>query len=173
MNGAENAKLVERLNITALPQLLLYPKGSDTPIPFMDNMYINGVNTRRFVTKNTGTIYNLPSSLLDFGERALAFVKAPKKQQEVMLKEAQEKIKEDLGGDNVDERLKTKAEHYIKTMENIIEKGESYVQEELGRLNTLLAGKISDKKRLNFNERKNILFHFDFNMDLLLRNDEL
>ena len=171
VNGAENAKLVQSLNITDLPRLVLYPKGSNVYIEFPTGVYINGINTRRFASKYTGTLYITPSSFLDFDKRALQFVKATKAEQEVLLKEAEEKIKAEVP-DNANEKTKKLADTYLKTMQKIIEKGKTYVTEEMSRLDSLLQGREqSSKKSLEFNERKNVLYHFDFDIDLLFQVD--
>ena len=171
VNGAENAKLVQSLNITDLPCLVLYPKGSNVYKKFPTGVYINGINTRRFASKYTGTLYITPSSFLDFDKRALQFVKATKAEQEVLLKEAEEKIKAEVP-DNANERTKKLADTYLKTMQKIIEKGKTYVTEEMSRLDSLLQGREqSSKKSLEFNERKNVLHHFDFDIDLLFQVD--
>lgn len=175
VNGAENAKLVfERLNITELPRLYLFPKGSETPIAFPPGVYINGINTRRFASKHTGTVYRTPSSLLDFDHRALQFVKATKAEQEELLSNAFVKIKKEIPDDaDAPEEIKKRAETYLKTMAKIIEKGPSYVKEELDRLTSLITGKgKSDKKAKEFIERRDILYHFDFDIDLLFQLDK-
>jgi len=174
VNGAENAKLVfERLNITDLPRLYLFPKGSETSIAFPSGVYINGVNTRRFASKHTGTLYRTPSSFLDFDQRALQFVKATKAEQEVLLKDAEEKVKAEVLDDDTEDTKKL-AETYLRTMQKIIEKGPTYVKDEFERLTSLISGRGGkfDKKMEGFINRKNVLNHFDFDVDLLLQLDK-
>ena len=57
------------------------------------------------------------------------------------------------------------ATEYLKVMHKIIDKGPSYVVAELARLDTLLSSpSIQDAKKDNFTLKRNILYHFDFDV---------
>lgn len=172
VNGADNLKLKDRMGVTNMPQLLFFPKGSSESITYPVNAYINGVNTRRFVTKHTGVIYSTPGSIWDFDEKALGIVKASSKEEKVAILVSSKKTLEDKKEGGLSEDTLTVAEEYIRVMEKIIERGNEYVQEELERLTTLLKGKkISDKKKANFTDRRNVLHHFDFNLETILAGE--
>merc|ERR1712070_714626 len=108
----------------------------------------------------------------DFDEKALGIVKASSKEEKVAILVSSKKTLEDKKEEGLSEDALTVAEEYIRVMGKIIERGNEYVQEEIERLNTLLKGKkISDKKKANFTDRRNVLHHFDFNLETILASE--
>ena len=63
-----------------------------------------------------------------------------------------------------DEVKSTRASVYIKTFQKMLEKGDDFVNSELKRVETLLDGKVSDKKKVQLRDRSNILTSFQLNM---------
>ena len=63
-----------------------------------------------------------------------------------------------------DEITKTRAAVYVKTFQNLLEKGDDFVKSELKRVDTLLEGKVSDKKKAQLRDRSNILTSFEMRM---------
>lgn len=61
----------------------------------------------------------------------------------------------------VDEQQEKKlAKYYVKTMERVLNKGDNFIAGEIDRLDRLLGGSLSEKKKDEFNMRKNILKQF-------------
>ena len=63
-----------------------------------------------------------------------------------------------------DEVTKTRAAVYVKTFQKMLEKGDDFVKSELKRVDTLLEGKVSDKKKAQLRDRSNILTSFEMRM---------
>jgi hypothetical protein len=69
------------------------------------------------------------------------------------------------------EDKKALATEYLKVMYKIVDKGYDYVAGELARLDGLLASSnIPEKKKENLLLRKDIVHHFDYDIDILLGN---
>ncbi|CAG5124039.1 unnamed protein product [Candidula unifasciata] len=56
------------------------------------------------------------------------------------------------------------AEVYIKTLRKVVEKGDSFIKNEVSRVEKLRTGKITDKKKDELNNRLNILATFQANI---------
>ena len=63
-----------------------------------------------------------------------------------------------------DEITKTRAAVYVKTFQKMLEKGDDFVKSELKRVDTLLEGKVSDKKKAQLRDRSHILTSFEMRM---------
>ncbi len=63
-----------------------------------------------------------------------------------------------------DEATKTRATVYVKTFQKMAEKGDSFVKSELKRVDTLLEGKVSEKKKAQLRDRSSILTSFEMKM---------
>ena len=63
-----------------------------------------------------------------------------------------------------DELTKSRATVYVKTFQKMLEKGNDFVTSELKRVDTLLEGKVSDKKKAQLRDRSNILTSFEMRM---------
>jgi hypothetical protein len=139
--------------------VLLFLKNSAKGIPFPGELFPNGVNLRRFVSKYTGTIYATPNSVPGFSILA----------QEIMMATSEEQMRAivdkatSAAYELKNEKLKDLATEYVKVMHKIIDKGTSFVSAELTRLSTLLgSSEVNEKKKENLLLRKDVLFHFDF-----------
>ena len=56
-----------------------------------------------------------------------------------------------------EESKKERAGIYVKTMQKVVEKGDDFVDSELTRVEKLMDGKVSDKKKQQLKDRANIL----------------
>ncbi len=63
-----------------------------------------------------------------------------------------------------EELIKTRALVYVKTFQKMLEKGDDFVHSELKRVDTLLEGKVSDKKKAQLRDRSNILTSIEMRM---------
>ncbi len=63
-----------------------------------------------------------------------------------------------------DESTKIRATVYVKTFQKMLEKGDEFIDSELKRVETLLEGKVSDKKKGQLRDRSNILTSFQMRM---------
>jgi Endoplasmic reticulum protein ERp29, C-terminal domain len=157
--------------IMSFSTVKLYLKGSTDGIPFPSNIdYPNGVNIRRFVSKYTGITYRTAAGVPGFDRIAIKFVKAKTdEERKEILKEAMEAAD---AFDETENDLKLRAQEYVKVMKKVIEKGPTFISTEIGRLRGLLTNtKISDAKKGNLTLKLNMVYHFDFDVDILLQQD--
>jgi hypothetical protein len=170
VNGAENLMLAKRHNASQLPSIQLFLKGSSIGIPFpMGKLFPNKVNIRRFISKYTGVIYQLPNTVPGFNKLAL----------ELMRARSEDAMRDVIGRATTaavgiaDEDMKALATEYLKIMHKIVDKGREFVIKELARLSDLLTSmqdtSDKDKKKISLVSRRDVLYQFDYD-DILLGN---
>ena len=108
----------------------------------------------------------LPACLEAFDKLIQEFLGVTGDERQLVLAKA-EKEAEILS----DEKQKNSAKIYLKTMEKIIEKGDSFIASEMKRVEKLSDVKVSDKKKGQLKDRLNILTSFQ--MAVGGRKDEL
>ena len=87
------------------------------------------------------------------------FIKASDDERASILNEA-EKSAQDLTKD--EEKLA--ADTYIKTMKKVLDKGNSFIKDEVTRVEKLRSGKVSDNKKKQLGDRLNILASFQLGL---------
>ena len=103
-----------------------------------------------------GLWLGLPDCLQQFDLLVTKFYKASDNDKRTAVVTEAEKEAEKLK----DEMEKNSAEMYIKTMKKVLEKGESFIDDEVKRVEKIRDGKISDKKKEQLSSRLNILTSF-------------
>lgn len=155
----ENSDLAERFKIDKekFPVVKLFVKGKD-PVDFQETSDegFTSDNLIQFIRTNSGKYVGLPGCLEAFDKLASRFNAASDENtRKELLREAQglvgriEKIEERKTG-----------EVYVKMMQRMLDKGSGFVDDEMKRLNKLLAGKLSTEKKTDMGYRINILRAF-------------
>lgn len=103
-----------------------------------------------------GLWLGLPDCLQQFDLLVTKFYKASDNDKRTAVVTEAEKEAEKLK----DAMEKNSADVYIKTMKKVLEKGESFIDDEVKRVEKIRDGKISDKKKEQLSSRLNILTSF-------------
>ena len=108
----------------------------------------------------TGLWLGLPATIQDYDALVKDFLAtSDEAARKSIIEKAQEKA------DSYEEEVtKTRATVYVKTFQKMLEKGDDFVKSELKRVDTLLEGKVSDKKKAQLRDRSNILTSFEMRM---------
>ncbi|OWF42383.1 endoplasmic reticulum resident protein 29-like [Mizuhopecten yessoensis] len=153
----ENADLAKRFGVTKedFPVYLLFLSGdAENPKKFLGNAK-SADDVKKFLMKESGLWLGLPSCLEDYDKKVKDFLQASADKRPGILATA-----EGDASKETDESTKRSAEIYVKTMKKILEKGDTFVNSEITRVEKLKDGKVSDKKKEQLNERLNILTSF-------------
>lgn len=107
---------------------------------------------------SAGLWLGLPSCLEDFDSLVAEFHKTSDDKKPDLIKRAEE-----LANKYESEKEKKSAEIYMKTMKKLVETP-NFVDTEIKRVEKLKAGKVSDNKKEQLNNRLNILTSFQMRM---------
>lgn len=153
----ENQDLAEKFAIVKehFPAYRLFVNGNLDGIPYKGNTK-NANEIKKFLMAETGLWFGLPDCIQQFDELVKKFYKATDNDQKTAIVSDAEKEVDKLK----EESEKKSADIYIKTMRKVLEKGESYIDEEIKRVEKIRDGKISDKKKEQLGSRLNILTSF-------------
>ena len=150
------------------PLIKLFIQGKEQPIEFdgSEDEDFTVDKIRSFVKLNNPDIYIGAPGCYEAYDKIARKFGAEKKEakRKEMLSEA-----ESLWDKAEGFQQQRSAEIYVKTMRKILEKGESFVENERARINKIMKGDMAQEKRQDFNIRLNILDSFA----LAARNDEL
>ncbi|KAJ8910507.1 hypothetical protein NQ315_012354 [Exocentrus adspersus] len=151
----DNVDFSKRFGVNSkedLPALRLFVQGEDEPFVYAKGMPWTEDDIKTFIRGHTTIYLGLPGCLEAFDKLALKFVSSS--DQKSIVKKA-EKEAEKLKA----EKDKDSAKAYIKYMNLVVERGASFVNQEITRLKNLLS-KVSEKKKAEISHRINILMSF-------------
>ncbi|XP_054738487.1 protein windbeutel [Anastrepha obliqua] len=168
----ENKELGLRFNVDdkSFPGILLFKDGNvDNFERFPAYLDVTLDNLKNFVTQNTELYIGRDGCLKDFEELVKKYANKEDAEQLQLIEQA-EKLKQELSS----ESAKVSAKVYLIFMRKINEKGYEYVEDETKRLQRLKAGKVTDAKKLELQQRLNILEAFRVTkLTKVTRNEEL
>lgn len=146
------------------PRLYYYPTGSTAPIQYPKQTSINIVQLTRFLSSATTFFMDLPGTLEEMYYSAKKFmsVVGNKAEEESIIKEAEAKVLGISANKKTVQNIEV-ANQYVRVMRKIQEKGESYVRDEIDRLEKMIGDKekpISMEKRNDMQKRANVLHNF-------------
>eukprot|EP00879_Flechtneria_rotunda_P018117 GHRR01018998.1.p1 GENE.GHRR01018998.1~~GHRR01018998.1.p1 ORF type:complete len:221 (+),score=85.40 GHRR01018998.1:607-1269(+) len=160
-----NPKLSARYGLAGLqdkdfPRFKLFTKGADTtkPIDYKGNTK-NSKDMLRWIVEQTGVFVGIKGQVKELDTLAKQFMTASAADRAQLLKQAQ------AAGDAVDTSSNPDAasfvEYYIKTMQRVLDKGDSYAEQETKRLSKMSDDKgVAAAKKETFQWRLNILASF-------------
>ncbi|XP_067633716.1 protein windbeutel [Eurosta solidaginis] len=154
----ENKQLGVRFNIDDknFPGILLFKDGKfDNFVRFPAHLDVTLDNIKSFVTKNTDLYIGRDGCLKEFEELVKKYANKADAEQLKLIEEA-----ERLSKAYESEEGRASAKVYVIYMRKINEKGYNYVEDETKRLLRLKAGKVTDAKKLELQQRLNILEAF-------------
>ncbi|VDI49889.1 endoplasmic reticulum protein 29 [Mytilus galloprovincialis] len=153
----ENLDLAERYGVIKeqFPVYRLFLNGDLEGVLYKGDTK-NANDIKSFLISEAGLWLGLPDCLQEFDELVTKFYNAADNDKKTAVVTEVEKAAEKLK----EESQKKSAEIYIKTMKKVLEKGESFIAEEVKRVEKIRDGKISDKKREQLGSRLNILTSF-------------
>ena len=148
--------------------VLLFTKNSSKGIVFPSNLFPNGINLRRFVSKYTGILYSTPGDVGGLGTLALEFMIATSNNNLAEKERIIDKANLELNNASLNDDQKTMIQEYIRIMEKVKELGSDYIDSEIKRLSEIIAkGSMSETKKESLLLKRNILYHFDYSVDHL------
>jgi len=161
VNGAQNAKLADRIGITfnnnnqRQPKLFLYKPKNPVSMAYPDTLPFTFLALSRWVSKHTDFFFGNPGLIEEFDILAEKFIYADQSEYNEIIQEA---IKI---SPNVELKDKKNAQYYINTMKKIAESGKAWIKTEIIRLESLLQSGISEDKKREIQKRTNIVHQFD------------
>ena len=102
----------------------------------------------------------MPACIEEFDELVGQFFQASGDDRNQIIEKA-EQMKDAITDDTV---KKDRATVYVKAMQKVIEKGDSYIDTEIARVEKLSDGKVSEKKKVQLKDRASILTSFQLQM---------
>lgn len=154
----ENKDLADRYGVKKddFPVVKLFLQNDlSNPKNFDQNDNFNAETLKAFIKQNSGLRLPLDACLEQFDVIAEEFVGTGNNQQRSALLEKAQKEAQSLS-----EEDKKKADVYIKLMQRVIERGDTFIKSERERVKNILAGKITDKKKAEMQGRLNVLLSF-------------
>ena len=115
-----------------------------------------------------GLWLGLPACIEEFDIMTKEFFSSSGDNRKDIVAKAEKKM-----DDFTDENKKFSASVYVKTMQKILEKGDSFVKSELERVEKLSEGKLSDKKKGQLKDRASILTSIQMRMSSVPEKKEL
>jgi hypothetical protein len=160
VNGAQNAKLADRIGMTfnnnqRVPKLFLFKPKNPVSISFPETSSFTFLSLSRFVSRHTDFFFGNPGTIEEFDLLAERFVYADPIEYKDIIEHAL-KI-----SPKVEPKDKKNAEYYINTMKKIAEVGKDWIKTEIMRLESLLQSQISADKKREIQKRVNIVHQFD------------
>ena len=110
---------------------------------------------KKFVRKNSGIYLPLPGCIEEFDKLVDKLLVVSKEERAGVLKEA-----EDLWDKTHGPSMSKRADIYIKIMRKIVDSDTGFVNKEVERVTKLLKGKVSADKKVELEEKMNILKSF-------------
>ncbi|XP_069964488.1 protein windbeutel [Bactrocera oleae] len=139
------------------PGILLFKHGKvDEFERFPAHLDVTLDNLKQFVTQHTDLYIGRDGCLKDFEELVKKYANKVDAEQVALIAKAEQML-QSLEGD---ETKTASAKAYLIYMRKINEKGYDYVEDETKRLQRLKAGKVTDAKKLELQQKLNILEAF-------------
>lgn len=138
VNGAENLKLATTLGLEKdfkHPAMFVFPKGSKESARYPAKSPYHIPQLVRFLGEHTNYYYKYPGTIREFDNLAKEFVVAESSATEEVVLQKAIAFKASLATTED----KDSAEYYIKTIQRVIEKGDSFIDIEINRLTNVLA----------------------------------
>lgn len=177
VNGAENMKLAQdkfglsNPNRIKNPHFFIIKTGETTPIALQTPETVADLTIRDvtyFLKKETGVSFGLEGTNSRMDDLAGRFVSemALEDDHVRILREARDMVsvqkEKSTGSADVNSAALKNMEMYVKVMEKILEKGNSFPTDEIKRLNSIIESeKVSESRKAEFRIRVNILSSFD------------
>lgn len=158
----ENQDLAEKFGLTkeSFPAYKLFTDGnSKEPKATFSGDVLQADSIKNFVVKESGLWLGRPGCLEAFDRLVPEFMKASDDKRASILTDA-ERTKQELQK----EEEKLAADTYIKTMKKVLDKGNTFIKEEVTRVEKLRSGKVSDNKKRQLGDRLNILTSFQLGL---------
>jgi len=154
----ENTDLAERYSVKKedFPVMKLFIAGKPEPVDYEGEFTQDQIKT--FVRKYADVYISLSSTIKEFDEMASKFMQESKTERQKLVDKAKRAV------EGIADKLQRKsAEVYVKVMEKVMEKGGSFVGNELERLEKIRKdGKLVKSKKEEMQARFNILQSFKF-----------
>lgn len=155
----DNLDLGERYGIKSddFPEYRLFIQGQsiDEPLRYIGDEE-KPEDIKKFVIENTDLWLGMPACIEEMDMLVKRFFDS-QSDRKAVLEEA-EAASARLGkGDSL---TAERAEVYVKTMRKVMEQGNKFVSTEMERVNKLVDGKVSEKKKAQLKDRSNILKSF-------------
>ena len=157
----DNERLAERFDVSKedFPAVILFlqveggEEGNLLHFRFGDKLTAEGL--KKFVRQKSGIYLSLPGCIEEFDKLVDKLLAAAEPDKQSVLKEA-----EALWDKTHGPRMAKRADIYVKLMRKVVATGPSFVAKETERVKKLLGGKISSDKKLELEEKSNILKSF-------------
>jgi len=140
-DNAANKPVAGRYGVKSFPTIKFFPKGSSEPIMYesgrSEEQFIDFLNEHCGTSRTVGGLLSATAGkVLGLDTIASSFFTAPTTERPAVL----EKAKAYLGslGASADKKTNASAEYYVKAMERIMSKGESWLVKEQARIAGLL-----------------------------------
>ena len=154
----DNQDLAARFKLSKddYPAAFLFVKNAEGKVDtFRFVGKLSAEKLKNFVRQNSGIFLPLPGCIEEFDLLVDKLLRAGKKDQEKVLREA-----EDLWDKTHGPKMHKRADIYVKIMRKIVDTGTAFVKKEEERLKKLSGGKITQEKKEEMEERLNILKSF-------------
>ncbi|XP_070573393.1 endoplasmic reticulum resident protein 29-like [Ptychodera flava] len=151
-----NRKIARRFGVkeTDYPKYKLFIKGQDKEIDYEGD--INANELLDFAKKHSGVWITLRGCIEVLDKLAGKFMISNKeKERKEIIAEAENEIAKFKRDD------KARAEIYAKTMKKVLEKGDSFIEDEIKRVKKLQDKKVKPEMKEKFKDRLNILYSFN------------
>lgn len=160
-----NPKLAARFGLLGLkddsfPRIKLFKRGADTakPVDYSGAMK-DSSELLRWTVEQTGVFVGVKGQVKELDALAQQFVAAPGKSRKDLF--AQAKAAADAVDTSASPDTSSYVEYYIKTMQRVLDKGDSYLEQESKRLKKMAEDKaVAATKRGTFEWRLNVLSSF-------------
>ncbi|KAL9652998.1 hypothetical protein ABK040_015513 [Willaertia magna] len=158
LDADKHRDVASKFGIQGYPTLKFFPRGADKQ-PEDYNAGRDVDSMLNYLNQKAGTARSLDGSLnenagvvTELSDLVTKFVAGTADEKKEIVKQAQEKLSGLVG------KAKQNAEHYVRFMTRILEKGAEYVQGEVTRLeNILSSGSVAGERADNMKTRLNIL----------------
>jgi endoplasmic reticulum protein 29 len=163
----DNSDLAERFGVKSddFPEYRLFIQGKDEPVAFTGDE-AKSDDIKKFIVKESGLWLGLPACIQEFDDLVKKFFQTSDSAARQSIIAEAETLKESMKEPSKQES----AVVYVKTLQKIMENGESFVGTELARVEKLSEGKVSDRKKAQLKDRVSILTSVQLQMSL---KDEL
>ncbi|CAM2697907.1 unnamed protein product [Rotaria socialis] len=155
----ENEQLAKEYSVTKadFPAYKLFIKGKSKPIDYTGDS--TEEDLKRFLSQNTDLWFGLSGTLESLDRISREFFDASSANDAKTQNSLVEKAREVVQG-LTDKKEQKSGESYIKIMEAAVKQGVEFFKREERRVQNLLKGKITTEKRVELQNRANILLSF-------------
>jgi len=155
-DDAQNRPLSEKYSISGFPTIKFFPKDNKDGEEYNggrdEQDFIDFLNEKCKLNRRAGGLLNeMEGRISKFDDLAKTFMKEVGNREKI--------LKEATAIAETEEQSKTAA-YYIKVMQKVLDKGDSYPSTELSRLDRMLSGQMSSTQVDGIYKRKNVLAQF-------------